>query len=76
MQSRKSSVGPMQLQGKQNNFIEPIGMMVGAIAGIFSFLLFYSHTDNFGGSLFGALISAAWFWMTYLILRWLVMAFK
>lgn len=66
----------MQLQGKQNNFIEPIGMMVGALAGIFSFLLFYSYSGSFWGSLFGALISAVWFWMTYLILRWVVMAFK
>ena len=56
--------------------IEPIGFILAAITGVFSLILFFSQTRVFWGSLLAALMAAAWVWMTYLILRWVLLAFR
>jgi hypothetical protein len=56
--------------------IEPIGFIVAAATALFSLLLFYSDTSSFWGSLFAALIASGLTWISYIILRWILLAVR
>lgn len=60
----------------QNKIIEPIGIILAAACFLFSLYLFYSDTATFGGSLAAALLAAGLFWVMYVIIRMVVLAFK
>jgi hypothetical protein len=60
----------------KGRIIEPKGFILTAITGLFSLLLFYSQTRAFWGSLMAALMAAGLAWMTYLMLRLLLLTFR
>jgi len=58
----------------RDKIIEPIGFFVALAALLFSFFLFYSDTGVFLGSFGVALMAAGLAWITYIILRWILLA--
>lgn len=59
-----------------NKVIEPIGFIVAAAVFLASLILFYLDTDVFMGSLFAAIISSGLSWATYIMLRWVLLAYR
>lgn len=59
-----------------NKIVDSTGFIVAGISGIFSLLLFYRNTDSFWGSLGAAIIAAGLIWLSYVIMRLLVLALK
>lgn len=59
-----------------DKIFEPTGVIVALATLIFSLILFYNDTNVFLGSLMAALLAAALVWMTYVILRLVVLAFR
>lgn len=61
-----------------NNYklVEPTGFIVAGITLLLSLLLFYSDTKSFLGSFSAALMAAGLIWISYVIVRMLVLAFK
>lgn len=43
---------------------------------IFSFYLFYNDTHLFWKSLWAAVLAAGLFWVSYVLVRWLILAFR
>lgn len=60
----------------RNKLFEPTGYIIAVATFLFSFILFYNNTDVFGGSIAAALLSAALVWMTYLMLRLVLLTFR
>lgn len=60
----------------KSTIIEPIGFILAGITLVFSLFLFYSDTTQFMGSLMAALLAAALVWVTYIILRWVLLAIR
>lgn len=60
----------------KDKIIEPTGFIVAIATAIFSLILFYSQTQMFFGSVMAALIASALCWVTYIILRWVILAFR
>jgi hypothetical protein len=60
----------------RDKVIEPIGFVVAVATGLFSFILFYSDNGQFLGSLFAALMAAGLTWISYVILRWILLAIR
>lgn len=58
----------------KDKVIEPIGYIVAACTLLFSLILFYSDNGMFLDSLMAALIASGLAWVTYIILRWAVLA--
>ena len=58
----------------RDKVIEPIGFIVAGVTFLFSLILFYTDNSMFFGSLFAAIISSALIWITYIILRWVLLA--
>jgi hypothetical protein len=48
------------------------GLAIGTL--LFSFLLFFSDTREFFGSLSAAIMTAVLVWISYIILRWIYLA--
>jgi len=60
----------------RNQLFEPFGYVIAAVSALFSFILFYNDTGTLWGSLFAALMAAALFWLTYVVIRLIFLAFK
>lgn len=43
---------------------------------ILGFFLFYSQTNEFTGSLGAAVLAAALAWVSYILMRWLILSLK
>lgn len=61
---------------EHNKLIEPIGFVVAGATFLYSFFLFYYDTAVFGGSLAAALLAAGLMWMTYVILRLVMLTIR
>lgn len=55
---------------------EPTGYILAGASFLFSLILFYNDTDAFLGSVAAALLAAGLFWISYIILRFFILAFK
>lgn len=55
---------------------EPTGFILTAATFLFSMILFYNNTDVFLGSIIAALMAAGLFWISYIILRFVLLAFR
>jgi hypothetical protein len=60
----------------RNKLIEPIGFIIALATFLFSLILFYSNTGMFWGSFAAALLAAGLFWISYVILRLVVLTFR
>lgn len=60
----------------RDKLFEPTGVIIAAATLIFSLILFYNDTNIFLGSLFAALLASGLTWMTYVILRLVLLAFR
>lgn len=60
----------------RGKLFEPTGFIIAAATLLFSLILFYNDTNAFLGSLAAAILAAALIWMTYLILRFVWIAFR
>ena len=60
----------------QNKLFEPTGFIIAAASFLFSLILFYRDNNSFFGSAFAALMAAALFWATYILLRLIILAFR
>jgi hypothetical protein len=60
----------------QNQIIDRTGVTIGIVTLIFSFILFISQSQMFVGSLFAAVLSAGLAWLTYIVVRLLVLTFS
>lgn len=60
----------------RNKLIEPIGFIVAAVTLIFSLILFYSDTKSFLGSLAAASMAAGLNWLTYIVLRLILLTMR
>jgi hypothetical protein len=58
----------------QSKFVDKLSLAIGVATLIVSFVIFFSDTKEFGGSLAAALMTAGLVWATYIILRWLILA--
>ncbi len=54
--------------------IDRFSFVVAIITLIFGLILFFSQTGEFIGSLSAALLAAGLAWVSYIFLRWLVLA--
>jgi hypothetical protein len=59
---------------KEDKFIDKLSLLIAGITLLISFGIFYKNTMEWGGSLAAALMTAGLVWVTYLILRWLIVA--
>jgi hypothetical protein len=59
-----------------DKIIEPIGFIIAVATMLFSFLLFYSDTGMFLGSLSAAALATGLAWISYVILRWIILAIR
>lgn len=55
---------------------DTVGVIVALSTLIFSQFLFWSYTGEFVGSFAAAVIASFLVWISYVILKWLVLAFK
>lgn len=55
-------------------FIDKISLIVGSATLLVSFVIFFQNTKEFWGSLVAATMTGALIWLTYVILRWLLLA--
>ena len=60
----------------RDRLIEPIGFVVAATTFLYSLYLFYHDTGNFFGSLAAGLIAAGLGWMTFVILRLILLTVR
>lgn len=60
----------------KKKLFEPTGFLIAAATLLFSLILFYNDTDAFFGSLAAALLAAALIWLSYLVLRLVLIAFR
>lgn len=58
------------------HLIDKQGLIFAALVLVFSFLLFLSDTNELMGSLAAALMAAGLAWVSYVIIRWLIMAMR
>lgn len=61
---------------EENKIIDRTGVIIGIVTLIFSFFLFISQSQMFIGSLFAAILSAGLAWLTYIVVRLLVLTFS
>ncbi len=66
----------MMSRMNHNKIIEPIGFVVAFLSLVLSFFLFSSDTAQPMGSLAAALMTAGLVWITYIILRWVLLAMR
>ena len=59
---------------QEDGLIDKLSIIIVGISLLASFIIFFRHTSNFGGSLAAALMTAGLVWATYIILRWLLLA--
>lgn len=59
-----------------DKIIEPIGFIAAFVTFIFSLILFYTDNSMFLGSLAAAVMASGLAWSTYIILRWVLLAFR
>lgn len=60
----------------ENKLINRASFIVAGLTTVISFLLFYFDTNESLKSLGAALITGGLVWATYMVLRWLVLAYK
>jgi hypothetical protein len=60
----------------RDQVIEPFGFILAAAVALFSLILFYSDNQEFLGSFYAALMASGLTWVTYIILRWVLLAFR
>ena len=60
----------------RHKIIEPIGVIIAAATFIFSWVLFYIDTEIFLGSFAAAVLAASLTWISYVLLRLLVLALR
>lgn len=58
------------------HLLDKNGFIFAALVLIFSFLLFLSDTNKLMGSFAAALLAAALAWLSYVVIRWLIMALR
>lgn len=61
---------------KNSPIINQTSYLFAGIMLIFSFLLFYNDTQLFWKSLAAAVLAAALFWVSYVLVRWLILALR
>lgn len=61
---------------RKNRIIEPFGLVLAFAALVFSFFFFTSDNSEPMGSLVAAILTAGLVWVTYVLLRWLVLALR
>lgn len=59
-----------------NEIFDRNGTILATVVFVLSFLLFFSDTSSFWGSIGAAAISAGLVWITYVIIRWMFLAAK
>jgi hypothetical protein len=60
----------------KNKIIEPGGLVIAAATFLFSLILFYNDTGAFLGSVAAALLAAGLIWISYVILRLIIITFR
>lgn len=60
----------------RTNMIDKVSYIIAVITLVFGFFLFYSQTDEIVGSFAAACLAAALAWVSYVLMRWLVLALK
>jgi hypothetical protein len=58
----------------KGRFVDFLSLMIAGATLLISFLIFFRDTKQFMGSLVAALMTAGLVWVTYLVLRWLLLA--
>lgn len=61
---------------EKNKIFEPIGYAVAAASFLFSLVVFYRDNAAFMGSFAAALLAAGLIWVSYIIIRIFILAFK
>lgn len=60
----------------RNKLIDPTSLIIAAATFLFSLILFYGNTGMFLGSIAAALLAAGLIWISYLIIRLIVITFR
>jgi len=60
----------------RGNLFEPTGFVIAAASFLFSLFLFYNNSGSFSGSVFAALMSAGLFYISYIILRFVMITYR
>lgn len=60
----------------RSKIFEPIGYGIALFSFVFSLIFFYRDNAAFMGSFAAALMAAGLFWVSYIILRIFILAFK
>lgn len=61
---------------KEGHFTDKFSYVLGLATLLASFFIFYKQTGLVGGSIIAAVMTAGLVWVTYLMLRWLLLANK
>ncbi len=61
---------------KWDEVFDRTGSITAVAVFIVSIILFFTDTGAFWGSLAAAILSAAWAWGTYVIIKWIIEAIK
>lgn len=60
----------------EGHFTDKFSYVLAAASLLASFYIFFQQTGQLGGSIIAAVITAGLIWVTYLMLRWLLLANK
>ena len=60
----------------RTKLIEPTGFIIAAATFLLSLFLFYNDTDSFLGSFMAAWMAAGLIWLSYLIIRFVLITFR
>ncbi len=60
----------------REHLLDRLGFILTGIFFIFSLILFFNYTKAFIGSCVAALLAAALFWVSYVLIRLVVLAFR
>jgi archaellum biogenesis protein FlaJ (TadC family) len=58
----------------RGKFIDKLGLSIALITLVLCFVIFYRDTIELGGSLTAALMTSGLVWVTYIVMKWLLMA--
>lgn len=58
----------------EGRFVDKFSYMLAVAVLLASFYIFFHQTGQLAGSIWAALMTAGLVWVTYLMLRWLVLA--
>jgi hypothetical protein len=59
---------------KDLRFVDSFSYVLGGVSLLVSFYIFFRNTGQFGGSLVAGIMTGILVWLTYLMVRWLLLA--